>query len=53
MELRQVSMGYRELAEKSPELPADYVAQRHPVILHGIGADDEPPSYPMPTSMNT
>jgi Xaa-Pro aminopeptidase len=46
IELCRVGMGYRELAEKSPELPADYVAQRYPVILHGIGADDEPPFIP-------
>jgi Xaa-Pro aminopeptidase len=46
IELCRVGMGYRELAEKSPRLPADYVAQRYPVILHGIGVDDEPPFIP-------
>jgi Xaa-Pro aminopeptidase len=46
VELCRVGMGYRELAEKSPQLPADYVAQRYPVILHGVGTDDEPPFIP-------
>ena len=46
MALCRVGVSYAELAEKAPPLPEGYAEQRYPVILHGIGTDDEPPFIP-------
>ena len=46
MELCRVGVSYAELAAKAPSVPEGYGAQRYPVILHGIGTDDEPPFIP-------
>lgn len=37
---------YADFAANIPHIPDPYIAQRYPVILHGIGTDDEPPFIP-------
>ncbi len=46
IELLEVGLPYDELAARIPQPPEPYLAQRYPVILHGIGTDDEPPFIP-------
>ncbi len=46
IELCRVGTSYEELANNLPHIPEPYMAQRYPVILHGIGTDDEPPFIP-------
>jgi len=46
MELCTPGITYRELAAKLPKVKDEYLAQRYPVFLHGIGTDDEPPFWP-------
>ena len=48
IELCQIGVSYAEVAAKAPKVPEAYMAQRYPVILHGIGTDDEPPNLPFP-----
>lgn len=48
IELCQVGVSYAEVAAKAPKVPEAYMAQRYPIILHGIGTDDEPPNLPHP-----
>ena len=46
IELCTVGRAYADFAAGIPAVPEAYVAQRYPVILHGIGTDDEPPFIP-------
>jgi len=48
IELCKVGLSYAELAANIPQVPEAYRTQRYPVILHGIGTDDEPPFIPYP-----
>ncbi len=48
IELCQPGASFAEIAHNAPKIPEKYVAQRYPVILHGIGTDDEPPNVPFP-----
>lgn len=49
MEILQPGMGFLEFAEKSYQLPEDYLPNRYSAIVHGVGLCDEYPSvaYPM------
>ncbi len=51
IELCRVGMSYAELAANAPSVPDAYLEQRYPVILHGIGTDDEPPFIPFQDAM--
>lgn len=46
IELCVVGRSYEDFANSIPAVPEPYIAQRYPVILHGIGTDDEPPFIP-------
>jgi Xaa-Pro aminopeptidase len=46
IELCRVGTTYADFAANIPAGPEAYIAQRYPVILHGIGTDDEPPFIP-------
>lgn len=46
IELCTVGRSYEDFANSIPFVPEPYIAQRYPVILHGIGTDDEPPFIP-------
>ena len=46
IELCTVGRSYADFAANIPHIPEPYMAQRYPVILHGIGTDDEPPFIP-------
>jgi len=48
IELCTVGRSYPDFAAAIPAVPEPYIAQRYPVILHGIGTDDEPPFIPYP-----
>ena len=46
MEMCKPGVSYEEIACNAPTVPEAYRAQRYPVVLHGIGTDDEPPFIP-------
>jgi Xaa-Pro aminopeptidase len=46
IELCTAGRSYEDFANSIPAVPEPYIAQRYPVILHGIGTDDEPPFIP-------
>ncbi len=46
MELCKPGVSYEELARSIPSFPKAYDKQKYPIILHGIGTDDEPPFIP-------
>jgi Xaa-Pro aminopeptidase len=46
MAMCRPGVGYAEFAANVPDVPEAYRAQRYPVIVHGLGADDEPPFIP-------
>ncbi|GAB4578614.1 MAG: Xaa-Pro peptidase family protein [Anaerolineales bacterium] len=48
MEGLKPGVSYEDFARHLPPLPEAYHAQRYPVVLHGIGTDDEPPFLPFP-----
>ncbi|MFZ0545898.1 MAG: Xaa-Pro peptidase family protein [Candidatus Promineifilaceae bacterium] len=48
IELCTVGRAYEDFADSIPAVPEPYIAQRYPVVLHGIGTDDEPPFIPYP-----
>jgi Xaa-Pro aminopeptidase len=48
IELCKPGISFAELAAEAPQFPEDYKAQRYPLILHGIGLDDEPPNIVFP-----
>ena len=48
MELIRPGVSFRELAEKSWEIPDDFVANRYPMIIHGVGMGDEYPTIAHP-----
>lgn len=44
MQLIKPGVSYRELAETSWEIPDEFIANRYPMIVHGVGMGDEYPS---------
>jgi Xaa-Pro aminopeptidase len=48
MELCRPGMAYEDLARRLPPVPEEYLPQRYPVVLHGLGTDDEPPFLNFP-----
>jgi Xaa-Pro aminopeptidase len=47
-EMLRPGAAYEDIARAMPPYPQEYAAQRYPVIIHGIGTDDEPPFIPFP-----
>jgi len=45
-EMLKPGLSYEELIRNVPQFPDEYKKQRYPVILHGIGTDDEFPFVP-------
>ena len=41
-------LSYEDLAADLPEYPSVYREQRYPLVLHGVGTDDEPPFLAFP-----
>jgi Xaa-Pro aminopeptidase len=39
---------YRELMERAPKCPPEYMEQAYSCMIHGDGMDDEPPFFPYP-----
>ena len=48
LELIEAGASFRELSEKGWMPPAEFVAHRYPVMMHGIGMGDEWPCIPWP-----
>jgi len=46
IDLLRPGVGFREFAESSWEIPAEFVENRYSCIIHGIGLADEWPSIP-------
>ena len=51
--LFQVGASFREIAEKAPEVPNEYKANRYPLIAHGDGMSDEWPPIFFPDFSDT
>ena len=48
LDLVQPGLTFAEFAAKAPRLPAAYVAQRYPTMVHQAGLEDEGPGIPYP-----
>ena len=48
LELIKAGVSFRELSERGWMPPAEFVAHRYPVMMHGIGMGDEWPCVPWP-----
>ena len=47
-DLIRPGMSFQDFARKAPRLPAPYVAQRYPTMVHQAGLEDEGPGIPYP-----
>ena len=48
IELCRAGVSCADLVERLPRVPDEYRMLRYPVVIHGIGTDDEPPFVPFP-----
>lgn len=51
--LLQPGTSYLDIARRAPAYPERYMPQRYPIILHGVGLEDEPPFLPFPDDVDT
>ena len=45
--------GFQEIADSVPKVPVEYMANRYPVLAHGVGMSDEWPAVYFPDTSET